>query len=114
MNRKSGLPTWLKVILGVVGVVVLGPPALALLLAATGIAFSVTAGALKLAVIGLGVYALVLLVQAVFGKASGDSREDRLAHALNKNVAQVDRMDEERRALDQEWERAVADARKSL
>ncbi len=97
-----------------VGVVVLGPPALALLLAATGLAFSVTAGVIKLGLIGLGIYALVLLVQAVFGKASSDSREDRLAHALDKNVSNLDRMDEQRRALDQEWERAVADARKAL
>jgi hypothetical protein len=114
MARKSGLPRWLTTLFIVVGVIVLGPPLLALALAALGVVISLSVSAFKLAVIGAGIYGLVLLLQAIFSKASSDSREDRLAHALDKNVANIDQLDAEKQALDQEWERAVADARKAL
>lgn len=114
MARKSGLPRWLTTLFIVAGVIVLGPPILALALAALGVVISLSVSAFKLALIGTGIYALVLLLQAIFSRASSDSREDRLAHALNQNVAGIDRLDDERKALDQEWERAVADARKAL
>jgi hypothetical protein len=109
--RQTGLPKWLTILLVVVGVVVLGPPALALLLAALGIAFSVTAGVLKLGVIALIVYAAVMLIQAVFGKSSARSASPRL-DTLAHNIEAADRMDAERRALDEELARAVAATRK--
>jgi hypothetical protein len=102
---------WLKVILGVVGVVFLGPPVLALLLAAVGLTFSVTAGALKLALIGLVIYGLVMLTQAVFGKSASPGGQVRKDSML-ESTEYVDRMDAERRALDAELARAVAATQK--
>ncbi len=56
-----------KVMLMVVALAMLGPPALGLLAGLLGLTFGLLAVGLKLGVIALAVYAMVLLSRAVFG-----------------------------------------------
>ena len=61
---------FLKFVLAVVAVVVLGPPALAVLAGVLGLTVGLLALAFKLGVVALGVYAVVLLVRALSGRGA--------------------------------------------
>lgn len=64
---SNKMPTWLVVLLTLLGVVFLGPPALVLLAVAVGVVLKASVIALKLGVVVLVIAAAVALVRAVFG-----------------------------------------------
>ena len=106
------MPKWLKILLVAVVVVVAGPPLLGAALAALGIAIGVSVGLLKLAVLGLGIWCVVMLLKGLFGGPPKSAREERLAESVDSNVQEIAHLDASRRALDEELDRAIADARK--
>lgn len=113
MARSRPLPKWLVVLLVIAAAVVLGPPALGFLFAALGLAVGLGALLLKLGFVAVGVYAIYLVANALFGKpTAAGATEQRRSDSLANNVDQLDRLDAERRALDQELERAIAATRK--
>ena len=65
--KRNGMPTWLAVLLTLVGVVVLGPPVLGLLAGLIGLTIGLAAVALKLGVIVLAVFLVVSVARALFG-----------------------------------------------
>jgi hypothetical protein len=100
MNRTEK-PQWLMVLLMLAALIFLGPPALALLAGVVGVAIGLVAISLKLGVVVLGVYALVLLFRAVFGK-------ERAATPRIDHEAALARDDEELRRLDAELASVMA------
>lgn len=108
--KRSGLPQWLVVLMVLTGLIFLGPPALGLLAGLIGVAIGLTAIALKLGIIALGVYAVVLVIRAIFSGPSGAPR--RTMTPIDHEAALV-RDDEEKRALDAELAR-VMEAQKAL
>jgi len=109
--KRSGLPQWLVVLMVLVGLIFLGPPALGLLAGLLGVAIGLTAIALKFGIIALGVYAVVLVLRALFG---GPSRAPATALPSIDHEAALVRDDEEKRALDAELARVMAAQAKSL
>ena len=101
--KRSGLPQWLMVLMVLTGMIFLGPPALGLLAGLLGVAIGLTAIALKFGVIALGIYAVVLLLRAVFGRPS----RRQLPTPIDFE-ADLARDDEEKRALDAELARMMA------
>jgi membrane protein implicated in regulation of membrane protease activity len=97
------MPGWLKFLLIAMAVVILGPPAMVLALAALGVAVGLTAMALKVGLFVLAIYALVLLVQAIIGPSKPE------ASPFDRRVDEMHRQNQE---LDEELARAVAAARK--
>jgi len=69
MNSNK-MPGWLVVILSVLGVAILGPPALVLVFLILGVALSVGVALLKLSLVALGVAAVVFVLRAMFGNKS--------------------------------------------
>ena len=108
--KRSGLPQWLVVLMVLAGLIFLGPPALGLLAGLIGVAIGLTAIALKFGIIALGVYAVVLVLRAIFG---GPSRAPRRTLTPIDHEAGLVRDDEEKRALDAELAR-VMEAHKAL
>jgi membrane protein implicated in regulation of membrane protease activity len=100
MNRNEK-PQWLMVLLVLAALIFLGPPALALLAGVVGVAIGLAAISLKLGVIALGVYAVVLLFRALFGKERATT--PRIDHE-----AALARDDEELRRLDAELASVMA------
>ncbi len=101
--KRNGLPQWLVVLMVLAGLIFLGPPALGLLAGLIGVAIGLTAIALKFGIIALGVYAVVLVIRAIFG---GPSRPSRTLTPIDHEAALV-RDDEEKRALDAELARVM-------
>ena len=66
MNADK-MPGWLVVLLSVLAVAVLGPPALVLVLIALGAALAVGVALLKVSLVALAVVAVVMVVRALFG-----------------------------------------------
>ncbi|MBL8919495.1 MAG: hypothetical protein JNJ54_11580 [Myxococcaceae bacterium] len=64
------MPTWLVVVLTVLGVVFLGPPALVLLAVALGVLLKASVLALKVGAVVLVIAAVVALVRALFGAST--------------------------------------------
>lgn len=108
--KRDGLPQWLVVLMVLVGLVFLGPPALGLLAGLLGLAIGLTAIALKVGVIVLGVYALLLVMRALFGSSP---RKQGVPLPIDHEAA-LERDDEEKRALDAELARVMAAQGKSL
>ncbi|MDP1825482.1 MAG: hypothetical protein Q8L48_19645 [Archangium sp.] len=69
MNSNK-MPGWLVVLLSVLGVAILGPPALVLVFVVLGVALSVGVALLKVSVVALGVAAIVFVLRAMFGNKS--------------------------------------------
>lgn len=67
---SNRMPGWLVVLLTVLGVVFLGPPALVLLLVALGLALKASVIALKVGAVVLAIAAVVFVVRALFGAAT--------------------------------------------
>ncbi len=111
--RSNDMPKWLKVLLAVVAVVVLGPPALALLAWALALTFALGVMALKVAV----VVALVMGAIALFRALFGGPRQPALAPPprapslddLEARLAAEERA--KREALDRELAAAMQSAR---
>ncbi len=112
MRRTRELPQWLVILLVLVAVYFLGPPVLGLLLGALGVAIGLTAVLIKLGLIALFIYAVFALLRAAFGKPKAATRQEQLGDSLDDNLDRLDRVDESRRALDRELERAIAAAQK--
>ena len=110
-KRKSDLPSWLVVLMVLAAIVVLGPPAVALVAGLLGLAVGLAAIALKVGIVVAVVYGLYLVLHAIFGKPNR-SREDELRESTQSSIDNLARVDESRRALDEELDRAVAAARK--
>lgn len=105
--RKNALPGWLTVVLVLVALAVLGPPALALLAAAVGVAISLTAVLLKVGVAVLVVLAVVALFRAVFGRSTA-APLPRTSPSLETIGSSLERDERERReALDRELDAAI-------
>jgi membrane protein implicated in regulation of membrane protease activity len=69
MNSNK-MPGWLVVLLSVLGVAILGPPALVLVFLVLGVALSVGVALLKVSLVALGVAAIVFVLRAMFGSKS--------------------------------------------
>lgn len=67
MSATRELPAWLVALLALVAIVVLGPPVLGFLLGVVGLAVGLVAVLLKVGLVVAAVYALVVLLRAVFG-----------------------------------------------
>jgi membrane protein implicated in regulation of membrane protease activity len=102
--KRSGMPQWVVVLMVLVGLVFLGPPTLGLLAGLIGLAIGLTAIAAKLGLIALAVYAVVLVLRALFG---GPARR-RVATPEVDHEAALQRDDEELRRLDEELARVMA------
>lgn len=110
--KRSGLPQWLVVLMVLAGLIFLGPPTLGLLAGLLGVAIGLTAIALKFGIIALGVYAVVLVLRALFG--SSPRRQGVPTPMPIDHEAALERDDEEKRALDAELARVMATQGKSL
>jgi hypothetical protein len=112
--HSNDMPTWLKVLLAVVAVVVLGPPALALLAWALALTFALGVLAVKVAVVVALVLGAIALFKAIFG---GSPRQTLVAPPPTRSSgiedleAQVAAEERARRAaLDRELEAALQKA----
>lgn len=111
MNSNK-MPGWLVLMLALVAVVVLGPPALGILLGAVGVAIALAAVLLKVGLVVLVIYAFFALLRAVFGRSATPTASlPPHADGLETIGAQLD-MDERARraALDRELEVALRQA----
>lgn len=108
MKRNRGLPRWLVGLMIVAGVVFLGPPLLGFLFGAVGLAVGLAAGLFKLGLVALGIYAVVMLFRAVFGKSPDKPSPAEAGASLENTLDKLERDDADLRALDRELERAVA------
>lgn len=95
MNSNK-MPGWLVVLLSVLGVAILGPPALVLVFLVLGVALSVGVALLKLSVVALGVAAIVFVLRAMFGNktpsrlatSSGPESIDAIAARIEAEEAE--------------------------
>lgn len=104
------LPQWLLVVLTLVGIVVLGPPALGLLLGLIGLTIGLAAVALKLALWVAAAFVVVAIVRALFGSSRRSGAERvRVPASLESLDQEYDaRRAAEKAALDAELERSLA------
>lgn len=110
MNSNK-MPGWLVVLLAVVGVAILGPPALVLLMVALGAALAVSVAALKVGLVLLAVAAVVVVLRALFGKPQGRVERVRSGESLDDIAARMEAEELLRReALDRELARALNQA----
>ena len=99
MNR-DGMHPFLKFVLVLVALVVLGPPALGVLAGLIGLAIGLTAIALKLGAVALAVFALVAVFRALFSTPSRQgqptpievSHEDALRRDDELRIAEAPRI----------------------
>jgi membrane protein implicated in regulation of membrane protease activity len=109
MNSNK-TPGWLVVLLSILGVAILGPPAFVLIMIALGVAFSVGVALLKVSVVALGIAAIVMLLRAMFGNSTPTPRMPARSGESIESIAA--RMEEEERVrrenLDRELEQALS------
>lgn len=110
MNRNE-FPQWAKVLLVLVAIVVLGPPALGIALGLVGLAIGLAAVALKFGLIALAAFAVFAVLKAIFG---GPAPVARRAVPMVDHEEGLRRDDEELRALDAELARVMAAQGKAL
>lgn len=107
--KQERMPRWLLIVLVVACVVFLGPPLLALLVGALGLALAFGGVALKLGLIVLAAYGLAMLLR---GGSTSAARASALSPAGGASLADFaeerEREDRERlAALDRELEQAI-------
>ena len=110
MNNSNKTPGWLVVLLSILGVAILGPPALVLLLVALGVALSVGIALLKVSVVALGIAAIVMVIRAIFGGRSSalPQRVSSGDESIESIAARIDADERMRRvALDRELAEAM-------
>lgn len=112
MNSDK-MPGWLVVLLSVLGVAILGPPALVLVMIALGVAFAVGVALLKVSLVALGVAAVVMVLRAIFGASSPRPRPVAAgSESIEEIAARMEAEELVRRAqLDRELEEAMQSGR---
>ncbi|MGV3625114.1 MAG: hypothetical protein ACO1OB_30115 [Archangium sp.] len=113
MNRNE-FPRWAKVLLALVAIVVLGPPVLGVLAVVAGITIALAAVVLKYALIAAGIFAMFLVIRALFSGADQKRAAMPSPAPMVDHEAGLKRDDEELRALDAELARVMAAQGKSL
>ncbi len=98
MNADK-MPGWLVVLLSVLAVAVLGPPALVLVLIALGAALAVGVALFKVSLVALAIAAVVMVVRALFGsgRRTGLPVRER-GDSLESIAARMEAEERERRA----------------
>lgn len=111
--HSNKMPSWLVVLLTVVGVVFLGPPALVMAFVALGLLLSLGVAALKVALVALAVAGVVLVLRALFGRPrTGVVRREPEVDSLEVMAARLEAEEAERRAaLDRQLDEALRSAR---
>lgn len=109
--KRSGMPQWLVVVMVLAGLIFLGPPALGILAGLIGITIGLVAVTIKFGVIALGIYAVVLLLKAIFG--GPEKKRVALPSIDSYHEEALARDEEEMRRLDAELARVMA-SQKSL
>lgn len=107
MNSDK-MPGWLVVLLTVLGVVILGPPAFVLLMIALGVALSVGVALLKVSVVALGIAAIVMVLRAMFGHRTPEPRRMQAAGESIDDIAS--RLEAEERVRREHLDRELAEA----
>ena len=107
MNADK-MPGWLVVLLSVLAVAVLGPPALVLVLIALGAALAVGVALLKVSLVALAVAAVVMVVRALFGNRR--PRGLPVAEQRESIESIASRMEEEERERRADLDRQLAEA----
>lgn len=108
---SNRLPGWLVVLLTVVGVVFLGPPALVLLLVAVALALKVSVIALKVCVVALAVAAVVFVIRALFGSKPAPQALPR-GESIEEMAARLEADERrQREALDRQLAEALEGTR---
>lgn len=109
---SNSMPGWVKGLLAVVGVLVLGPPALALLLLAAGLALKLSVLAFKVALV-VGLIAVVVAgLKAVFGAPTPTRRLPTPEPTIDELASRLEAEESARRAaLDLELARSLGQAR---
>lgn len=104
---SNTMPRWVVGLLAVVGVVVLGPPALVLLIVALGLLLKAGVIALKVGFVVLAIAAIAFVVRALFGgKPASLPRRD--VESIDEIAARLEaREAEQRRALDRQLAEAL-------
>lgn len=109
--NSNKMPAWLMVLLGVVGLVVLGPPVLALLLGAIGLALGLAGAVLKIGVVVLVIWAIFMVLKGIFGTSRPQGRPTRLD--TTGTIERLDPLDVETE-LEQEHRRSRAELDREL
>ncbi len=110
--RSNSMPGWLKVLLAVLGVVVLGPPALVLLMVALGLALKASVIALKVLAVVAVVAVVVAGLRALFGGSPPEPRRRLVEPSIEELAAKLEAEEAERRmALDLELARSLSQSR---
>ena len=111
MNNSNKTPGWLVVLLSILGVAILGPPALVLLMIALGVALSVGIALLKVSVVALGIAAIVMVIRAIFGGRPSSAMPRRVSsgdESIESIAARIEADERVRRdALDRELAEAM-------
>jgi membrane protein implicated in regulation of membrane protease activity len=106
---STSMPRWLVAVLAVIGALVLGPPALALLLVAFAFALKLGILALKVGVVVLGIAAIVFVLRAMFASPRSLPRRETSIDELAERLETQER--EQRQALDRQLDEALQSQR---
>lgn len=106
MNADK-MPGWLVVLLSVLAVAVLGPPALVLVLIALGAALAVGVALFKVSLVALAIAAVVMVVRALMG--SGRQRSLPVVERRESIDAIASRMEAEERERRADLDRQLAE-----
>ncbi len=107
-NRKT--PNWLLIVLGILAIIVLGPPLLGLALGAVGLFMGLMIFAVKVGVVVVAIYALAMLTRSLLGRtpspvAAVGPRSTATIDAMHFDLEREDRAS--RAELDRELEKAI-------
>ena len=109
--RSNSRPGWAKGLLAVLGLLVLGPPALILLMVALAWTLSVSVAVLKIALVVGAIGLVVAGLRAVFGKST-PTPVLRAESSIDDIAARLEAEESERRAaLDLELARSLGQTR---
>jgi membrane protein implicated in regulation of membrane protease activity len=95
--NSTKMPGWLVVLLSVLGVAILGPPALVLIFLVLGVALSVGVALLKVSLVALGVAAVVFVVRAMFGNRTPARLPSSSGESIELIAARLEAEEAERR-----------------
>lgn len=109
---SNTMPRWVVGLLAVLGVMVLGPPALVLLIVALGLLLKAGVIALKVGFVVLAIAAIAFVVRALFGGGKPSSLPRRDVESIDEIAARLEAQElEQRRALDRQLAEALQNPR---